>query len=59
MSDNSLEDMCVYVAQIRELLDEVAAYFDEEYGPGQCDCDESVGITSCLVCRVRSEAHLN
>jgi hypothetical protein len=38
---------------LRESIVSLAQVFLENYKPGQCDCDRSVGIFTCAACAAR------
>lgn len=45
------------IAELVSLLDEVdTELICGDYSPTQCDCDPSVGLENCLICRVRDAA---
>jgi len=40
--------------QHRVLADAYHDFIAGQYLPGQCDCDPSVGLDECLVCKIRN-----
>jgi hypothetical protein len=44
---------------MREAIVSLARTFLENYAPGQCDCDRSVGIFNCDACNARALLNLD
>jgi hypothetical protein len=54
MAPERLEIEKYLTPYVREMIERVARAFLDQYAPGQCDCDPSVGISSCAACDART-----
>lgn len=45
--------VCELDADLHRLAAASMRLIEDFYGPGDCDCDPSVGIETCAVCEIR------